>query len=362
MDFRDPSWDWDEPSHVFDGKAMESIMRFLVPQASRWQSIELLTDTWAPIFTFLSYTTAIDSAPLLRTIRLARCNEYFVSQGETFRPVHLALPVAWFRGGAGLSYLRHVSLSGVHVDWTQSGLAGLRELELRYHARDVMPTLSEFRRILCANATLERLVILGWGARMDHTLEDERERDAIELAQLEELQFGFVDVAYATDLLSLFALPKLRVLSIEDVAFGIHLCERQDCSQLFDRLVEMTEHVSPRIPLARLRELSLRSIHADDTSIRGLFGCLRAMASLCLDRVDETTVPAMCSALHACAQLQVLTLRDMDAAAAAFVLSTHSFPRHLRIFLDIADDDVDGDEEEDVVDDCRDVGRATAFF
>ncbi|KAG9308384.1 hypothetical protein JVU11DRAFT_11977 [Chiua virens] len=70
MDFRDPSWDWDEAPHVFGSKDMEIIMRLLVPQALRWKFIELLTDTWAPIFTFLSSTVAIDSVPLLQTIVL----------------------------------------------------------------------------------------------------------------------------------------------------------------------------------------------------------------------------------------------------------------------------------------------------
>ena len=358
MDFRDPSWDWDEASHIFGCNAMDDIMRLLlVPQAARWRSIELLTDTWAPIFTFLSSTVAIESVPLLQTIRLARCNEYFVAQGQVFRPANLALPVAWFRGGASLCHLRHVSLSGVHVDWARSGLTGLRELELRYHARDVMPTLSEFRRILCANAELKRLVILGWGPQMDHALENERGSDdlqKIDLPRLEELEFGFVNVAYAIDLLSLFILPNLRVLSVEDVAFGIQLCERQDCSRLFDHLVEM--NATERVPLSCLRELSLRSIHAEDTSIHGFFGHLCAMTSLCLDRVDATSLLAICSALHACDQLQVLTLKDIDPEATALVLSSHSFPPRLRIFLDI--DEADQDEEED--NDCHDIGHVTA--
>ncbi|KAF8433709.1 hypothetical protein L210DRAFT_3555907 [Boletus edulis BED1] len=350
MDFRDPSWDWDEASHIFGCKVMEYIMCFLVPQAQRWRSTVLLTDTWAPIFMFLSCTVAIESAPLLQTIRLARCNEYFVAPGETFRPSHLALPVAWFRGGASLSHVRHVSLSGVHVDWTRSGLTGLRELELRYHARDVMPALSEFLRILRANAALERLVILGWGPQTCHASENERgsnDLETIELPNLEELEFGFADVTYAIDLLSLFALPKLRVLSVQDVAFAIQLCERQDSSALFNHLVEMSAptEIPPRIPLSGLCELSLRGVYADAASIRGLFGSLCAMTSLCLDRVDPTPLMAICSALDACDRLEMLTLKDIDSAAAGLVLSSCSFPSRLRIFLDIDDDDdVEQDE------------------
>lgn len=346
MDFRDPSWDWDETSHIFGSNEMDNIMRLLVPQASRWRSVELLTDTWAPIFTFLSCTVAIDSAPFLQTIRLARCNEYFVAQGETFRPANLAFPVAWFRGGASLSHLRHVSLSGVHVDWIQSGLGGLQRLELRYHARDVMPTLSEFRRILRLNPSLERLVILGWGPRMDPSLENEYGHDdlqTIDLPQLEELEIGFVDVTYGINLLSLFALPNLRVLAIEDVAFGIQLCERQDCSCLFDHLAKMS--ATERVSLSSLRELSLRSIHADDTSIHNLFGQLPAVTSLGLDRVDDTALLAICSALHACHRLERLTLKDINPVVAALVLSSHSFPPHLRIFLDIDDADQAGEEK-----------------
>ncbi|KAF9218932.1 hypothetical protein BS17DRAFT_719047, partial [Gyrodon lividus] len=128
MDFRDPSWNWDETSHSFGWKAMENIMRLLLPQAQRWQCIELLTDTWAPIFTFLSYTARVKSVPLLQNMRLARCNEYFVAKGEPFRPAGLALPIAWFSGGAGLCGLRQLSLSGVHIDWKNSGLRGLKEL------------------------------------------------------------------------------------------------------------------------------------------------------------------------------------------------------------------------------------------
>lgn len=347
MDFRDPSWDWDETSHIFCSKAMDNIMRLLVSQASRWQSIELLTDTWAPIFTFLSCTVAIDSAPRLQTIRLARCNEYFVAQGEAFRPANLALPVAWFRGGTSLSHLRHVSLSGVHVDWTRAGLTGLQELELRYHAQDVMPTLSEFRRILCANVELERLVILGWGPRMDTIVEDvcgHDELQTIDLPLLEELEIGFVDVAYGINLLSLFTLQSLQALAVEDITFGIQLCERQDYSRLFHRLAEMS--ATQRVSLSSLRELSLRSIHADDTSVRCLFGQLCSLTSLGMDCVDATTLLAICSTLHVCDRLEGLTLKDIDPAITALVLSSRTLPPCLRIFLDI--DDADQAKKENI--------------
>ncbi|KAF9245390.1 hypothetical protein BU15DRAFT_41190 [Melanogaster broomeanus] len=336
MDFRDPSWNWDEASHSFGWQAMENIMRLLLPQVPRWQCIELLTDTWAPIFTFLSYTACVKSAPLLRDIRLARCNEYFVAKGEPFRPANLALPIAWFGKGIGLSGLRQLSLSGVHIDWANSGLTGLKELELKYHAQQVMPTLPEFIAIMHANPGLERLSILGWGPKLEPG--PETVPQTIQLPQLKELEFGFVDVDYALDLLSMFCVPNLQVLSIEDVASGISASQSQeDCSRLFDYLTAINETDSPHIPLS-LRSLSLRGIRVENDTICHFLDHLRSIESLTVVGIGAKTLRALCSALQTCHSLATLTLKDVDEAAVAVAISVNSFPPGLRIFVDISTD------------------------
>ncbi|KAG2338845.1 hypothetical protein BDR05DRAFT_892857, partial [Suillus weaverae] len=128
MDFRDPAWNWDEASHCFGWKNMENVMRLILPYAHRWQKVELLTDTWAPIFTFLSYTSRIKSTPMLQDVLLSRCNAFFAAKGELFHPSAMRHPVSWFGGGSAFHSLRRVSLAGVHVNWTNSGLSGLLEL------------------------------------------------------------------------------------------------------------------------------------------------------------------------------------------------------------------------------------------
>ncbi|KIJ14790.1 hypothetical protein PAXINDRAFT_169467 [Paxillus involutus ATCC 200175] len=336
MDFRDPSWNWDEASHSFGWKAMENIMRLILPQAPHWHCIELLTDTWAPIFTFLSYTARVKSAPLLQNIRLARCNEYFAAKGEPFRPANLALPVAWFGGGAGLCDLRQLSLSGVHIDWINSGLRGLKELELKYHAQQVMPTLPEFMTIMDANPGLERLVILGWGPKLDPG--SQTVLQTIQLPQLREFEFGFVDVDYAVDLLSMFYVPNLRVLSIEDVASDIRPSQSQDCSRLFDYISFVNETDSPRIPLSSLLSLSLRGIRAGNASICQFLGHLCSIESLSVIGVDAVPLRALCSTLHACPTLSTLTLKDVDGAAVALAFPANSFPPGLRIVIDTCTD------------------------
>ncbi|KIK79060.1 hypothetical protein PAXRUDRAFT_296236 [Paxillus rubicundulus Ve08.2h10] len=343
MDFRDPSWNWDEASHSFGWKAMENIMRLILPQAPRWHCIELLTDTWAPIFTFLSYTARVKSAPFLQNIRLARCNEYFATKGEPFRPANLALPIAWFGGGTGLCGLRQLSLSGVHLDWPNSGLRGLKELELKYHAQQVMPTLPEFMAIMHANQGLERLVILGWGPKLDPG--SQTILQTVQLSQLREFEFGFVDVDYAVDLLSLFYVPNLRVLSIEDVVSSIQPSQTQDCSPLFDYISFTNETDSPRIPLSSLLSLSLRGIRAENASICQFLGHLCSIKSLDILGIDAVPLRALCSTLHICPTLSTLTLKDVDAAAVALAFPANSFPPGLRIVIDIG---ADGDDFGDV--------------
>ncbi|EGN92948.1 hypothetical protein SERLA73DRAFT_98520, partial [Serpula lacrymans var. lacrymans S7.3] len=128
LDFRDPTWNWEEGSHTFGWKNMENVIRLLLPQVSRWETLKLLSDTWAPIYTFLRYTSRVQCAPRLKTIELSRCNAYFAVKGETFRPVSMKEPVSWFSGGKALAGVRRVLLAGVHVDWSHSGLSGLEEL------------------------------------------------------------------------------------------------------------------------------------------------------------------------------------------------------------------------------------------
>ena len=114
---------------------MEAVIRLLLPHVTRWQRFELLTDTWAPIFTFLWYTRRVESAPMLRSIALSRGNTYFAAEGQGFEPATLKQPVPLF-GDIALDNLREVSFAGVHVDWSKSALRNLVAFELKYHARD----------------------------------------------------------------------------------------------------------------------------------------------------------------------------------------------------------------------------------
>jgi len=47
----------DEEQHQMSPVFMVEIMQLLGPSHPRWRSLTVLTDTWAPMYTFLAYST-----------------------------------------------------------------------------------------------------------------------------------------------------------------------------------------------------------------------------------------------------------------------------------------------------------------
>jgi hypothetical protein len=327
MDFRDPAWNWDEASHRFGWKNMENVMRLLLPHVHRWQKVELLTDSWAPIFTFLSYTSRIKSAPMLQDVVLSRCNAFFAAKGELFRPSAMKNPVAWFWGGSAFHSLRRVSLAGVHVDWAHSGLSGLLELELKYHASDVMPTLHEFCSIISACPELERLSILGWGPQIDANALPEQH--SLHLPHLHDFAFGFIDVDYAIDLLSLFHFPALKTFSLEDISSSVDPLHPCDTSRLLDYLMAaqpgcctISTHTSPcttccPYPLSSLTSLELHSLTSCEASLRRFLQETPTLEHLLLSALDNSSLRAIASDLitsSLCQSLHDLKFKDADVS------------------------------------------------
>jgi len=287
---------------------MENVIRLLSPHVSRWRNLELFTDTWSPIFTFLWYLRKVQSAPMLESISLSRCNIYFASRGEVFRPAALKQFIPLLGGGEALKRLRKVVLAGVHVDWSNSGLRDLVELELKYHAIDVMPSLVQFVDILTGCPDLERLSILGWGPRLD-TVSTKVQHDVpslhvgnlcgtIRLPRVKHFVLGFLDVEYAIELLSLFCLPVLEGLILEDILTTLDPPEHQDANPILEFLTN--SHTSTCLsaahsssccttrcyPLSDIRSLELRAVHADHSTLVRFFQQFISLQRLSITNMD----------------------------------------------------------------------------
>lgn len=314
FDFRDPSWDWDEDSHRFRWQDMEAILRLFLSHVQRWRRFELLTDTWAPIFTFLWYTRKVESAPMLESLSLSRCNAYFATKQECFHPVKLKDPIPLF-GGLALEKLREVNLTGVHVDWSASKLRNLTSLNFKYHASDVMPTLDEFIATLSACPNLDQLSIIGWGPQfstvsrgegsVERNIDDvlRKSQWSIYLPHLTRLLFGLIDTDYAIRLLSLFRLPKLEEISFDDVTSGLDPLDRVDATPLLKWMLDNHDATHPgeagnsdsleTFPLSGIQTLYLHNIHADEDILSQLFYALRNVRFLALYSAPNGTLHAL---------------------------------------------------------------------
>ena len=331
LDFRDPSWDWNEDTHNFRWQEMEPIMRIFLPHTHRWRRFELLTDTWAPIFTFLWYTRHVESAPLLESVSLSRCNLYFAARGQVFRPISLRQSIQLF-GGVALERLTSVSLVGVHIDWNQPSLRNLTNLELKFHASDVMPNIQQFTAILEACPGLNHLAIFGWGPTLDVPSPVEGYR--ISLSSLEKFSFGFLDTSYAIRLLSLFDFPLLEEFVLEDIGKVVSPLEVEDSTSLLLYLASTLDGTSatpprrigsdlPRygpttLPLDKIRSFELHGIRLiNPDAVRMFFQRLTSLTKLTLyDDVNSILellgVPIVASQPILLPLLQELRCQDMD--------------------------------------------------
>ncbi|PBK84858.1 hypothetical protein ARMGADRAFT_597105 [Armillaria gallica] len=349
LDFRDPAWDWDEHSHGFGSEDMEAVLRLLLPHANQWKSVTLLTDTWAPMWTFLKETQRVEM-PTLRSVKLSRCNAYFVGKGETFEPAGLREPLPLF-GGQEVGMLREVELVGVHVDWVGSpGLRNLLDLELKYHASDVMPTFQEFKSILEGCPDLKYLSIVGWGPRFDDPAVSDSTATPIRLPNLIRFSLGFVDTEYAIRLLEHMALPVLVELALEDVSRSLSLCDAESVPDV-KVLLDWFTGDHDAIPCSKLLTLELHGIHCYDSDALRRFLCrFPAVGRMCLSDADIALLEALKpDALGPCPALEELHCRGVDfpmlselVGARASSLNVSSFKK---VHVDLFGDEVVGEQE-----------------
>ena len=329
LDLRDPSWDWNEDAHNFRWQEMEPIMRIFLPHVCRWRRLELLMDTWAPIFTFLWYTRHVKSAPILETVSISRCNLYFAARGQVFRPISLRQPIQFF-GEAALERLTSVSLAGVHINWNQPSLRNLTNLELKFHASDVMPSIQQFAAIFEACPSLIHLALFGWGPIFDIP------SPVRLLSNLEKFSFGFLDTHYAIRLLSLFEFPRLEEFVLEDIGKVVSPLEVEDSTNLLLWLASASTGTSPTsmprgdgsdlsrygpltFPLANIRSFELHGIQhvTNPDAVRIIFQRLTSLTKLTLYNdvnsiLELLGVPIAGSQPFLLPLLQELRCQDMD--------------------------------------------------
>jgi hypothetical protein len=265
IDARDQDWDFSEPELVpvhiiafnllltlppripseyecdtytppFTSEHMSTAISLLLPHLSRWRSISILTDSWAPMYVALQQIQPIittSGAPCLESLTLMRCND-FASYSSTFQPQDMKGPVFLtlkdeHSSRSLLPRLKDLTLRGVHVDWTSLASilsysdVGIRTLELASHCLDVRPSLPEFHHLLTAASSLNKLVISGSGPYVpddsdddESILNDDDDPCPVSLPNLRDITIGYRSAYEGQTILECISAPNAQVLTLED--------------------------------------------------------------------------------------------------------------------------------------------------
>ena len=295
IDVRDPEWTWefDEDQHAVGSLDMVEIMEWLGPSHPRWKSLSVFTDNWEPMQTFLAYSTMFPSFPVLETLSLNRCNAYAGLPGTT---PESATPTELFGGNACLPKLRHVVLSGVHIDYSCTGFKDLISLDLRHQSHGVSPSLRELRQILSSSPELDSLSLVALSLSCAPGSE-ELKNVPITMVHLKQLTLGWWNVGDAVELLGVLRIPALEELSLEDVGSSLlgnleypafDDPPTHDSTPILDALAGVT-----KAPRSCLRALAINGTHLDPTAFSEFLSLSINLDELELKSVDRKLINAL---------------------------------------------------------------------
>ncbi|KAI0657434.1 hypothetical protein C8Q70DRAFT_935084 [Cubamyces menziesii] len=212
---------------------ISGIMDLITPHVAHWQALQIMVSFYPHMHRALEALAAAGPAPLLEVLQLYHYED--TDEHLTFRhPALREQPFQLFDGVA--PRLTHVALWGVHLPWARDAspfLAGLTDLELAYHARDVRPSFYEFARILRASPDLRTLTLClscpaGTPADWPSSGMPDEEPPAdgsvamdvdasapLVLPKLTDLVLAYLEPSYLLSLLPRLALPALTSLALD---------------------------------------------------------------------------------------------------------------------------------------------------
>jgi hypothetical protein len=228
------SEDGEEPT--FTSKHMNIVFTLLLPHLSRWKSLSILTDCWAPMYTALTAINPVIThigAPLLESLSLMRCND-LISFSPIFQPQKLKEPEFLTRGGQNsecpIPSLKYLSLRGVHVNWDSLGdilstsETGLTCLVLGAHSDEVRPSRNQLFKILSSSIGLRNLVLSASGPSLSASASGPSTSSAVQndrasLPHLRNLTIGYRTAMEGIVALNLINAPCTKKLVLEDATY-----------------------------------------------------------------------------------------------------------------------------------------------
>lgn len=185
-------------------------MTCVIPHVQHWRSFRLCSSIYTPIARALAMLGQCRSAPLLETLYLDFTHDQ--EPNEPFPIPRLAKQDFVIFHGV-VPRLKRLSLSGVFLNWPKyHGLAELTTLHLSCHSYDVLPSYSDFVRILRESPHLTDLTI---GESGPAGSAKDWDMSPVILPSLKKLEFGYLKMSVVYGLIQRFVMPKLTQLMFD---------------------------------------------------------------------------------------------------------------------------------------------------
>ena len=232
IDFRDPEWNCVEAPYgegVADQPVeaiwVHKILTLLKDTEERWESIEVVSLFWFPLYILIEGWT-FTHLPSLKSISIRGYNAFYGMRGTYFEPVSLIGPMTLFGRGASIPKLRDLSLVAVHVDWKDvlAGYQNLCKLELKNLTYDVAPSFEQFAKTLSSSPRLEYLDVMGFCPEhrpAPTPATPVPEIPVVYLPALTDFIFGWKEIDRGHEFLQMFQIgSSLETLALYDTESG----------------------------------------------------------------------------------------------------------------------------------------------
>lgn len=232
----------------FTAEQMSDLLDKLFVKLPQIRVFVAVVDNWPPAITVLRKLQAAGNAGRsinIKQLEIYRTRRPYLWLGPGFdNEGHRDPPVL---SGGRTEKLRHLCLSGVHIDWADTPFRNLTVLDLRNMPMNVAPTLQRFREVLRECPRLHKLILDGAGPQ---PIEKPFDHTPVDLPYLRTLVLGSFSVHYAC-----FAVSQI------DAA---HLVDLTLLSLTGDDYTPLIKLLAPKFKKVRL--LTLYGVQVEMTS------------------------------------------------------------------------------------------------
>lgn len=197
---------------------LRTLMGRLIPRLAAIRVLIVILREWDSVLFIVDQLRAaqiIETPMLLNRLELHRNGSPYVALGSGYKgPYRDAMPLL---GGRCVQSLRHLSISGIQIDWAHSPIRNLTILDLRKIALNRAPSFNQFRTILSSSPNLAKLILDGAGPHFTGRDLNDLDFPAIALPNLRSLALADFSCPYIMYLFSQFHAPNLRDLTVLNV-------------------------------------------------------------------------------------------------------------------------------------------------